>query len=88
MLTNKQGKVADSYQIIFALDAKIIKNEASICHEYERFKGNLKRKKMEQFNKKNEILYEWFKKCCEANAYRDGQMLKEETLEIKKKTFE
>ena len=40
---------------------------------------------MEQFSKKNEMLYEWFKKCCEANAYLDGQMLKEETLEIKKK---
>ena len=30
------------------------------------------------------MLYEWFKKGCEANIYPDEQMLKEEALEIKK----
>ena len=64
--------------------AKIIKNEVSIPQEYERFKGNLKRNRKEQFYKINEILYEWLKNCCEANIYPDGQMLKEEALEIKK----
>ena len=68
--------------------AKIIKNEASICHEYERFKRNFKRKRTGQFHKKTEILYEWFKKCCKANVCPDGKMLKEEALEVKKKTFE
>ena len=46
-------------------------------------KGNLKINRKGQFHKINEILYEWFKKCCEANIYLDGQMLKEEALEIK-----
>ena len=42
----------------------IIKNEASIRTEYEEFKGDLKRKRKGQFNDINEILYEWFEKCC------------------------
>ena len=86
MLTKRQGKVADSQQFRIGktVAAKIIKNEASICQEYERFEGNLKRQKMGQFHKKNEILYEWFKKCFETNVYSDRQVLKEEALEIKK----
>ena len=41
--------------------------------------------RMGQFHNKNEILYRWFRKCCGTNVYPDGQMLKEEALEIKKK---
>ena len=57
-----------------------MKNEASIRKEYEEFKGNLKKKIKSQFNDINEILYEWFKKCCTANIYPDGPMLKEEAM--------
>ena len=63
--------------------ANIIKNETSIRKEYEEFKGDLKRKRKGQFNEFNEILCEWFKKCCAANTYPDGPMLKEEAMEIK-----
>ena len=58
-----------------------IKNEASICKEYEEFKGDLKRKRKGQFNDINEILYEWFKKFT-VNIYPDRPMLKEEAIEI------
>ena len=64
--------------------ANIIKNEASIGKEYEEFNGDLKRKRKGQFNVINAILYKWFKKCCAANIYPDGSMLKEEAMEIKK----
>ena len=88
MLTKRQGKFADSQQLSVALGRpqllKLLKNEASIRQEYERFKGNLKRNRKGQFHKINEIMYEWFKKCCEASIYLDGKMLKEEALEIKK----
>ena len=77
-------QLAHQFRIGKIAAAKINKNEVSIPQEYERFKGNLKRNRKEQFHKINEILYEWFKKCCEANIYPDGQMLKEEALEIKK----
>ena len=64
--------------------ANIIKNEVSIHKEYEEFKGDLNRKSKGQFNDINEIFYKWFKKCCAANIYRDGPMLKEEAMEIEK----
>ena len=63
--------------------ANIIKNEASICKEYEEFKGDLKRKRKGQFNDINEILYDRFKKCFAANIYPDGPMMIEEAMEIK-----
>ena len=44
----------------------------------------MKRKRKGQFNDIKEILYEWFKKCCAANIYPDGPMLKEEAMETKK----
>ena len=62
----------------------IIKNEVSIRKEYEEFKGDLKRERKCQSNDINEILYEWFKKCCAANIHPDGPMLKEKAIEIKK----
>ena len=44
----------------------------------------MKKKRKGQFNDIKEILYEWFKKCCAANIYPDGPMLKEEAMETKK----
>ena len=60
-----------------------IKNEASIRKEYEKSKGELKRKRKGQSNDIEEILHEWSKKCCAANIYPDGPMLKEKSMEIK-----
>ena len=62
----------------------IIKNEVSIRKEYEEFNGDLKRERKCQSNDINEILYEWFKKCCAANIHPDGPMFKEKAIEIKK----
>ena len=87
---NKERKqscrqLAEMFNIGKTAAANIIKNEeASIRKEYEEFKGDLKRKRKGQFNDINEILYEWYKKCCAANIYPDGPMLKEEAMEIKK----
>ena len=86
---NKERKqscrqLAEMFNIGKTAAANIIKNEVSIRKEYEEFKGDLKRKRKGQFNDINEILYEWFKKCCAANIYPDGPMLKEEAMEIKK----
>ena len=60
--------------------AKTIKNEASIRHEHERFKGNLTRNRKGQFHKINEILTHVSKSVA---RHPDGQML-EEAFEIKK----
>ena len=77
-------QLADQFCIEKTATAKTIKNQASISQEYERFKGNLERNRKGQFHKINEILYAWFKKCCQANIYPDGQMLKEKSFEIKR----
>ena len=88
MPTKKESKVVGSLQKCLTSKktaaANIIKNEASIRKEYEEFKGDLKRKRKGQFNDINEIFYEWFKKCCVANIYPDGPMLKEESYGNKK----
>ena len=77
-------QLAHQFRIGKTSVAKIIKNEASIRQEFERFKGNLKRNRKGQFHEINEILYKWFKTSCEENIYPDGQILKEEALEIRK----
>ena len=51
-------QLADQFRIGKTSVAKIIKNEASIRQEFERFKGNLKRNRKGQFHEINEILYE------------------------------
>ena len=76
----QQRKLAEMFNIGETAAANI-KNEASICKEYEEFKGDLKRKRKGQFNDINEILYEWFKKFT-VNIYPDQPMLKEEAIEI------
>ena len=76
-------QLADHFCIGKTGAAKINKNDVSIHQEYECFKGNLRRNRNGQFHKINEILYEWFKKCCKGNIYPGGQILKEEALEIK-----
>ena len=86
---NKERKqscrqLAEMFNIGKTAAAHIIRNEASIRKEYEEFNGDLKRKRKGQFNDINKILYEWFKKCCAANIYPDGPMLKEEAMKIKK----
>ena len=78
---NKERKqscrqLAEMFNIGKRAAANIMKNEASIRKEYDEFKGDLKRKWKGQFNDINEILYEWFKKCCAANIYPDGPILK------------
>ena len=77
-------QLAEQFNIGKTAAAQIIKNEASIRKEYELFKGKLKRKRKGQFHDNNEILYVWSQKCCTANIYPDGPMLKEEAIEIKK----
>ena len=63
--------------------AKIIKNESNIQRKYENFEGDMKRKKIAKYGIINDVLYEWYIKCCQAGIYPDGAMLQEEALKIK-----
>ena len=62
---------------------KIIKNESNIRRENENFEGDMKRKKIEKYGIINDVLYEWYIKCCQAGIYPDGEMRQEEPLKIK-----
>ena len=50
--------------------------------EGENFEGDMKRKKIEKYSIINDVLYEWYLKCCQAGIYPDGAMLQEEALKI------
>ena len=50
--------------------------------EGENFEGDMKRKKIEKYGIINDVLYEWYLKCCEAGIYPDRAMLQEEALKI------
>ena len=63
--------------------AKIIKNESNIRREYESFECDMRRKKIAKYGIINDVLYEWYIKCCQAVIYPDGAMLQEEALKIK-----
>ena len=51
--------------------------------EGENFEGDMKRKKIEKYGIINDVLYEWYLKCCQAGIYPDGAMLQEEACKIK-----
>ena len=77
---NKERKqscrqLAEIFNIGKTAAENIIKNKASIREEYEECKGDLKRKRKGQFNYINDILFQWFKKCCTANSHPNGPML-------------
>ena len=38
-----------------------------------------------KYQKINEVLQEWYQRCCVSNIYLNGPMLTEEPLEIKEK---
>ena len=75
MPTKKESKVVEMFNIGKTAAENIIKNELSIRKEYEECKGDLKRKSKGQFNDINDILFQWFKKCCAVNIYPNGAML-------------
>ena len=84
MLTKRLCKVADSQQINLAFGRPQLIKLLKLKRLFVKSMNASKRTLKGQFHRINEILYEWFKKCCKANIYPDGQMLKEDAVDIKK----
>ena len=42
-----------------------------------------KRNRHSKYHKINEILFEWYKRCCVSKIYPNGGMLKEEAMAVK-----
>ena len=45
----------------------------------------IKKKKEANYGIMNDVMYEWYIKCCLAGVYPDGALLQEEALKIKTK---
>ena len=77
-------KVADIYKIGKAAAANILNDEKKIREQHEMFcEKSKKRNRHGKYHKINEILFEWYKRCCASNIYRNDVMLKEEAMAIK-----
>ena len=77
-------KLADIYKIGKAAAANNFKNEKKICEQRKMFsKNSRKRNRHGNYHKINDILFEWYKRCCASNIYPNGVMLKEEVMAIK-----
>ena len=80
----KNPKLADIYKIGKTAAANILKNEEEIREQHEKFcEKSKKRNRHDKYHKINEILFEWYKRCCASNVYPIGVMLKEEAMAIK-----
>ena len=77
-------KLADIYKIGKTAAAKIIKEEKKIREQHEMFREKAKKRQRHgKYHTLNEILYEWYKRCCGSNIYPNGTLLKEEAMAIK-----
>ena len=82
--SRKCRKVADIYKIGKTAAANILKNEKKIREQHEIFfEKSKKRKHHGKYHRINEILFEWYKRCCASNIYPNVAMLKEDAMAIK-----
>lgn len=79
-------KLAEIFKIGKTAAAKILKNKDKIRQQHENFhEKTRKRVRYGKYREINEILFEWYKKCCASNIFPNGVMLKEEAICIKEK---
>ena len=61
----------------------ILKNKQMLREQYEHFHDKTKKpSRPGKYKVINDILYEWYQKCCSSNFYPNGPLLKE-AMEIK-----
>ena len=63
--------------------AKYIKNKSNIRRKHENFEGDMKRKMIAKYDIINNVLYEWYIKCCQEGIYPDRAVLQEQAFKIK-----
>ena len=72
-------KVADVFKIGKTAANNILKNKKMLREQYKHFHDKTPGK----YKVINDILYEWYQKCCSSNFYPNGPLLTEEAMEIK-----
>ena len=78
-------KLADVFKIGKTAANNILKNKQMLREQYEQYEHDKtkKRSRSGKYKVINDILYEWYKKCCSSDFYSNGPLLKEEAMEIK-----
>ena len=77
-------KLADVFKIEKAAANNILKNKQMLREQCEHFHDKTKkRSRPGKYKVINDILYEWYQKCCCSNFYHNEPLLKEEAMEIK-----
>ena len=77
-------KLADVFKIGKTAANNILKNKQMLREQYEHFHDKTKKcSRPGKYKVINDILYEWYQKCCSSNFYPNDPLLKEETMEIK-----
>ena len=77
-------KLADVFKIGKTTVNNILKNKQMLREQYEHFHDKTKkRSRPGKYKVINDILYEWYQKCCSSIFYPNGPLLKEEAMEIK-----
>ena len=71
-------KLAETFKIGKTAAANTIKEEKNIRSQHEKSKKRNRRKI-------NEILHEWYQRCCASNIYPNGPMLNKEAKAIKER---
>ena len=77
-------KLADIYKIGKTPKTNTLNDEKKIRGQHEIFREKpKKRNRHGKYHTINEILFEWYKRCCASNIYPNGVMLKEDAITIK-----
>ena len=77
-------KLADVLKIGKTAANNILKNKQMLREQYEHFHDKTKkRSRLGKYKVINDILYEWYQKCCSSKFYPNGSLLKGEAMEIK-----
>ena len=77
-------KLADVFKIGKTAANNILKNKQKLREQYEHFHDKTKkRRRPGKYKVFDDILYEWYQKCCSSNFYPNNPLLKEEAMEIK-----
>ena len=77
-------KLADVFKTGKTAANNTLKNKQMPREQYEHFHDKTKKRSGPgKYKVINDILYEWYQKCCSSNFYPNGPLLKEEAMEIK-----
>ena len=78
--------IADKFNIGKTAAASILKDKDKIHQQHELFhEKSKKRIRYGKYKEINDILYEWYKRCCASNIFPNGVMIKEEAMLVKER---